>query len=302
MADIPSFGNTDSTDTGLRSNPKPMGVQGDPNNSVMLAVSRDRRNSSRRWEYINGMWQDATPDGKPINGGITPLTSGSGDLGRDAAEFFDKAASGDWDMVTGKPTAQGQAKLDKAKADAAAKASQDNIAARMQAFIDEMLGPMDTNDPVYRGLMQAGVDAAQKHGGQAGLAGRSTLAGTQAASVAQQNVLPWMAARQQAGQQMLGQLSNRDISLGSLALGQQQVNNGLAESQSNANKNTLATLGAVGGGIIGGIYGGPGGAAAGSQIGGGVMGSLGGGGSSGPSYQQNTWKPGGSYKPSGSGY
>lgn len=250
------------------------------------------------WEFRNGQWAHREGVNAPWQGTVDARKpGGEGTVGGWLEGIF----SGDRTLM-GTDSAQGLAKKKAAADAAAAQGQQDSISARMQAFIDSMLGPMDANDPVYQGLMQAGLDAAQKHSGQAGLAGRSTLAGTQAASVAQQNVQPWMAARLGAGQQMLTSLSGRDISLGNLALGQQQVNQGLAESQSNAAKNTMGTIGSVGGGIIGGIYGGPGGAAAGSSIGGGVLGSLGGGGASGPGYTPNTWRPGGSYKPSGSGY
>lgn len=180
------------------------------------------------------------------------------------------------------------------KAEEAAKASgpnaQDLISARMQKFIDSMMGPVDPNDPVYRGLMQAGVDAAQRHAGGAGLAGRSTLAGTQAASVAQQNIQPYLASRQQAGAQMLANLSNRDISLGNLALGQQSLDRGAADAQWAAKQNqyqaigsALGTgLGAVAGGYFGGAEGAKMGMQAGSSLGGGLGGVAAGG--SGPSY------------------
>lgn len=177
--------------------------------------------------------------------------------------------------------------------------AKDDITARMNAFITAMGIPPDMSNPVYAGLVNAGTSAAGRMQGQAGVAGRSGMAGTQAASVVQANLLPYMQSREQAGAQMLQSLNGRDISLGQLAQGQQNINNGLAESQSNAAKNTASSLGSIGGGILGGVIGGPGGAAAGSQIGSGFLGSLAGGGGSGPNYSGSAWKPG---RTGGSGY
>lgn len=211
--------------------------------------------------------------------------------------WFDRLTSGRGDIM-GNDTPQEAARKKQEAADAATKGQQDDISAKMDAFIKSMLGPMDQNDPVYRGLMQAGTDAAQRHAGSAGLAGRSTLAGTQSASVAQQNVLPWMQARQQAGAQMLQARSGRDLSLGQLAQGQQTINNGMAESQYNAAQNTGRTWGSLAGGAIGSAFGGPGGGAIGSQLGGAAGGAIAGG--AGPAAPQSTWRPGRSL--GGTGY
>ena len=101
---------------------------------------------------------------------------------------------------------------------------------------------------------------------------------------------------------MLGQLSNRDISLGNLAQGQQTINAGLAESQYNAQQNQGRTWGSLAGGVLGMT---PIGAAIGGPMGGAALGgSLGGAlatPSGGPSYSGSTWRPGGSYKPGGNG-
>lgn len=250
--------------------------------------------NSPYWEFKNGNWVNKASgkshaDNSGPGGSATP------------GYWLEGLFSGKRDLM-GKDT-PAEAARKRAEAEAAARAGQqDQITARMQAFIDELAGPVK-GTPVYEGLMQAGLDAAQKHAGSAGLAGRSTLAGTQAASVAQQNVQPWLAARQGVRAQMLGQLSNRDVSLANIAQGQQQINQGMAESQYNATKNTMGTLGAIGGGILGGIYGGPGGATVGSQLGGAALGTIGGGQAP---YTPSSYNPGSNWKPrgggSGSGY
>lgn len=289
MAD-PIFGNIDQgvgDPTRLGQNPG-----ADPRHDPNYGPWKDASISSGgKIFFADGRWQQRT-----ANGGAEDMMNPGDTSG--LSNFVDGKTD-----IRGNPTPAELARRANAPLANPANNPQDAIAARMQAFIDSMLGPMNKNDPVYRGLVQAGTDAAQQSAGRGGLSGRSTLAGTQAASVAQQNVQPWMAARQGAGAQMLTQLSNRDISLGNLAQGQQQIDAGLAESKSNADKNFWSTLGSVGGGIVGGYFGGPGGAQAGAQIGGGIGGSLAGGGAGGPSYPQSSWKPGGSYKPpSGSGF
>lgn len=288
----PSFGGAQQEGAGqstLGYNQGSLRPENDPNNPEYKA--RD----PRFWQFKNGQWTHISSSGQETGAADARRPGGSGTFGYWVNGLF----SGDRNVM-GENTAQGQAKIDRAAAEAKAKGEQDAISARMQAFIDNMLGPMDKNDPVYQGLLQAGTDAAQKSAGGAGLSGRSTLAGTQAASVAQQNVMPWMAARQQAGAQMLNQLNNRDISLSNLSLGQQQINNGMAESQANAQRNTMGTVGSLAGGVLGSIYGGPGGGAAGAALGGSLGGVIGGGGA--PTYSAPTYRPGSGYKPSGSGY
>ncbi|MHB1098583.1 MAG: hypothetical protein ACYCZR_03430 [Burkholderiales bacterium] len=278
-------GNPTSTVSGPTSTPQGshlastvLGPKNDPNYAPWVEASK---NSNGAIFFADGRWQQRWADGR-VNDMLNP-----GEISAVA------------DVVDGRKDIQGNSLI---KPPTPYDGTQDGISARMQAFIREMLGDFDTNDPVYRGLIQAGTDAAQQSAGRAGLAGRSTLAGTQAASVAQQNVQPWMAARKAAGAQMLTQLSNRDISLGNLAQGQQQIDAGLAASKNAAEKNFWGTLGAVGGGVLGAYVGGPGGAQAGAQIGSGAMSGLA-GGSSGPAQPAQTWKPGGGYKPpSGSGY
>lgn len=253
-----------------------------------------RPDGSPAWVYKNGQWYNTTTGRGTLD---ERKPGGEATMGY----WIDGLFSGRRDIMGRDTPAEAARKKQEADA-AAAQERQDQISAQMQKFIDSMLGPMDQNDPIYKGLLQAGIDAAQKQGGRAGLAGRSGLGATNAAAVVQQNVLPWMQARQQAGQQMLEQLSNRDISLSNISLAQQQVNQGLAESQYNATKNTMTTLGSVGGGILGGIYGGPGGATAGAQLGGAVLGTIGSG--QAPAAAP-TYRPGSGYKPSGpsgSGY
>ncbi len=277
MADTPVFG-ADQQDNGQQVTRGPVGEGGSA--YQMSHPDQWRRNAKGVWEHNSGgVWSDPNA----VQGG----TFGN---------WFDRLTSGRGDIM-GNDTPQ-EAARKKAEADAAAaKGQQDDISARMDAFIKSMLGPVDQNDPVYRGLMQAGTDAAQAHAGSAGLAGRSTLAGTQSASVAQQNVQPWLASRQQAGAQMLAQRSNRDISLGNLAQGQQTINNGMAESQYNAAQNTGRTWGSLAGGALGTAFGGPGGGMAGASLGGSLGGAVAGG--AGPAQSSSTWRPG---RTGGTGY
>lgn len=284
----PSFGNADNGQnvslTNETTNGKGYGQ------AAYMAAHPDqwRKGANGKYEHrdpTTGLWSDPND----VKGG----TFGN---------WFDGLTSGRTDVM-GNDTEKEVARKKAEAAAAAAAAETDTITDRMNAFIKSMMGDIDQNDPVFKGLITAGVNAAGEHAGMAGLSGRSGMAGTQSASVAQANVLPWQIARKTAGAAMLGQLSNRDISLGNLAQGQQIINNGIAESQSNAAKNTWGTIGVIGGGIVGGYYGGPEGAKAGALVGGSALGSLGGGGASGPSYSGNTWRPaGGGYKPGGTGY
>lgn len=292
MPDIPQFQDTDTnaSSSSLGQNPGSLRPENDPNNPEYKA--RD----PKFWQFKNGQWTHISSSGKETGSADARRPGGEATLGY----WVDGLFGGKRDVMGNDTPAEAARK--RAEAEAAARAAQiDQISARMQAFIAELAGPVKGTS-VYEGLMQAGLDAAQKHAGSAGLAGRSTLAGTQAASVAQQNVQPWLAARQGVRAQMLGQLSNRDISLANIAQGQQRINQGMAESQYNATKNTLGTVGAIGGGILGGIYGGPGGATVGSQLGSAALGTIGGGQAP---YTPSSYNPGSTWKPSGgngSGY
>jgi hypothetical protein len=237
-----------------------------------------------QWRMNNGVWEHNqggtwTPsfkaDGTPVANPAQP--------GGTFGNWFDRLTSGRGDIM-GNDTEKEIARKKSESAAAAAGAQHDDITARMNAFIQAMGIPPDMSNPVYAGLINAGTAAAGRMQGNAGLSGRSGLAGTQAASVVQANTQPYLASREAAGADMLKAVSGRDVSLGQLDMAQQQVNNGLAESQSNANKNTWSSLA----GLAGGVVGGPGGA----MLASGVAGSLAGGGGSGPSYNAPAWKPG----------
>lgn len=142
-----------------------------------------------------------------------------------------------------------------AAGDAAAK---DVIRADLDKFIAEMMGPVSPNDPVYTALLQGGTDAAQASAAQAGLSGRSGLAGTQAASVAQQNVTPYLAQRQSLGLQAQGLRANHELGLEGLAQGWDKINSAKADAQWAAEQNARQTaMGLVGTtlGTIGSMYG-----------------------------------------------
>lgn len=169
---------------------------------------------------------------------------------------------------------------------------QKDVRAQMQAFIDSLTGPSAPNDPVRMALTQAGIDAAQKSAGAGGL--RGTLAQTQAASVAQQNVLPYEAQRQQLRGQALGALGNYELSGQQLAQQQaqfeQQRQDIIAENkwkgEQNQGQGMWGTIGAIGGGIIGAYAGGPQGAMMGAQLGSSALGGMASAGQpSSPNYQ-----------------
>lgn len=82
---------------------------------------------------------------------------------------------------------------------------------QIQTFIDDMTGPSRSNDPIRMGLLRAGVDSAQAAAGAAGIDARSGLAGTQAASLGQANLLPYETQRASLRQQGLGVLNQRDL-------------------------------------------------------------------------------------------
>lgn len=167
-------------------------------------------------------------------------------------------------------------------------AGRQSITEQIQKFVDSMTGASRPDDPVRMSLIQAGTDAAQKSAGAAGLAGRSTLAGTQAASVAQQNLAPYEAQRASMRGQGLNLLNQRDIGLGQLANSAMDLQNQAAAGKWAAQQNQNQGIGAAIGAGVGalGFIGGPAlGAAtmsAGSALGGGLGGLAGGG--SGPSY------------------
>lgn len=169
---------------------------------------------------------------------------------------------------------------------------------RLKAFATEMLGPVGDNDPVYNMLVQSGTDAAQASAAQAGLSGRSGLAGTQAASVAQQNSLPYLAQRQSQGLGALNAAGNMELGLQGLndAEGRYRQDrlDSIAEANWKASQNQMQTALSLGGSVLGGVggymAGGAQGIAPGMQFGGSLAagaGSL--AGPQAPTY--STYKP-----------
>ena len=201
---------------------------------------------------------------------------------------------------------EADAKVDKAAADTAA--NLDSTINRIRMFAAEMLGPVAPDDPVMQGLMQSGIDAAQASAAQAGLSGRSGLAGTQAASVAQQNTLPYLGQRQSLGLSALSAAGNMELGLADMAAAEQKFmqdrNDMMAaerwKGQQNAAQGLWGGIGAVGGALLGGYLGGPQGAAAGASAGaagGASLGTI--GMPASPTY--GNYRPSLSKKPSGNG-
>lgn len=186
-----------------------------------------------------------------------------------------------------------------------------DVTNQIQRFIDDMTGPSGPNDPVRMALVQGGTDAAQASAGSQGLSGRSGLAGTQAASMAQQNLLPYEAQRAALRQQGIGTLNQRDLS-------QQQLDDAwsamelaradkLAEGRWAGEQNQRQGLGAAIGTGLGalGFIGGPAVGAATMSAGGALGGGLGGlGGASSPNYAPSLGSRGrrGGGSGQGSGY
>lgn len=168
--------------------------------------------------------------------------------------------------------------------DAAAKQS---INDKINAFINEMKGAPSAGDPVMRQLQHSGQQAAGMASGRAGISARSGLAGVQAASVTQANVLPYLQQRQQLYSQGLGLLNQRDLGLGALEQGWQQLQNSQANAawaaQQNQNQALGSALGTGLGAVVGGYFGNAKmGMEFGSQFGGGLGGMMSGG--AGPNY------------------
>lgn len=186
-----------------------------------------------------------------------------------------------------------------AAAEAAATTRRNDINAQLDAFIQSMLPGAAPNDPVYQQLIKAGTNAAQASAGRGGLSGRSSLAGTQAASTAQANIAPYMAARASLGLQAQNLRNNREISLGQLdqdwAKFQTTRNDQLASASAGGLQQQNSMIGSILGGAIGGLgfLGGPQLGAATMGMGASLGGSVGGGFSPPPQFGPSASRYGG---------
>lgn len=278
-------------------NPKGMGKEADarfnPARDVLKKYGLSQEDAD---DFLGLAWNVKNhPDGT-----IGTFSPKAGTWG--VANFHDKAGAKDPAAFMQKLQGwrdQTQAQNGAAEAEAAATKEASgvkDIRGQIQAFVDSMTGSSRADDPVRMALLQQGTDAAQRSLGQSGV--RGTLAGTQAASVAQQNVLPYEAQRAQMRAQGLGMLSQHNQGLGQLQLGfdnlqMQQMNAQQARADMIAQQRYAAQAGqaqAIGGAIGMGL-----GTAAGAyfgmpqlgQVGGQLGGSIGGmAGPQMPNYSQ----------------
>lgn len=159
-------------------------------------------------------------------------------------------------------------------------AQRQDITGQIQAFIDNLRGPLN-DDPVYQQIAKQAINAAQAQAGRAGMSGRSGLAATNAAAVTQTTSAPYYAARQSALAGGLALQNQRDLGLGQLQAQKAALESQLAKDTWAAQQNAAQGVGAAIGGGIGalGFIGGPAlGAAtmsAGAAIGGGLGGMVG---------------------------
>jgi len=205
--------------------------------------------------------------------------------GTSNAGLLSNASTSLGDLVQTQATAAANAKK-QADDQAAAQAAQDQAMKDRQGLTDEMhkyfemmsRPVVDANgnvtDSLYQQLLNTGAGQAQTIARNAGVAGNA--AATMGVQGAQSAGLPYLQQRQQLASQAWQLLSNRDISLGQLDQGQQnlnqqatQLNNSIAAQQ--AGSSIIPAIGSLIGGaagtVIGGYAGGPAGAATGAKVG-----------------------------------
>ena len=249
--------------------------------------------------------QNVKVRGNNVIGDMFDGSAGLAGLKKVLGDNLESDAGGAFRAAFGLKNADEQAAADAEQitADKAAKAKAD-LTTQIQGFVDSMLGKVDPvtgqrvgadpNDPVRLSLLQAGTDAAQMSAAQGGLSGDSTLAGTQAASVAQQNLAPYEAQKKSLGLQGLSLLNQRDIGLGQLQQGwagldqgQQNISNAAADAKWAGEQNQRQAIGSAIGGTLGTVagayFGMPSLGQAGASLGGGIGGAT---GPSSPSYTQ----------------
>lgn len=292
---VPTFGNTDTGTTNLST----QGYGYDPNTGIYR--TNDGWGGVKEVNTNGEVQSVANKLSKEL--GISPEAALKY-AKEDAARYFSQpnANPNNWALTFwGSPgyealkkrvqgTEAENAANSQAAADQAAADQRTGITNQIQAFVNSMLGPMDPNDPVHKGLVQMGTNAAQASAGRGGLSGRSGLAGTQAASVAQANALPYLQARSSLGLQAQGLLNNRDLGLGQLnqdwAKFMTDRNDRIAGLQAGAQQQQNSMIGSLIGGGLGalGFIGGPALGSATMGAGASLGGSIGGGFSRPPQY------------------
>lgn len=147
----------------------------------------------------------------------------------------------------------GFTKEDMAKEEAAKRKP---IKDQIQAFVDSMLGPVES-DPVYQQLNNVGRAASMSSLGRAGMVGglRSGLGQAQVQSVTQANVLPYLQKRQELGLAGHQLASQHDLGLGQLNQGYTNMLNQQAEMYASARQAHNAATGQMAGGFAAAIPG-----------------------------------------------
>lgn len=121
-----------------------------------------------------------------------------------------------------------QAKDKKDEADALTKKQNEDtqrssLTDRISQYVKGLQGDVSPDDPVMKGLTAAGVDAGQKAYGMSGSGFGGGYEGRLSAAAAQRAALPYLQQRQQLAAQGMGLLNQRDIGLGQLSQGANQL-------------------------------------------------------------------------------
>ncbi|MFT3866840.1 MAG: hypothetical protein QM729_21465 [Solirubrobacterales bacterium] len=178
----------------------------------------------------------------------------------------------------------------------------DSLTARINAFANSLLGPVDANDPTMQMISRKATAAGQAASGTAGI--RQSSGATQyGAQVAAENLgQQYQLQRQALGNQALSLANQRDLGLSGLSLQYTQLQNGLTSAQNAAQAQQYQQAGQLIGGAVGtaagAYFGMPQLGQVGSSLGGGVGSMMAGNPTQG---MQNYSQPGlGSYGNSGS--
>lgn len=127
-------------------------------------------------------------------------------------------------------------------------AKRQDITAQIQAFIDEMRGPIKADDPIAISLQQAGMNAAEKVSANRGV--RGGLAAHSAVKASQNALVPYQQNRESLLAQGLQLANNREQGLAQLAMGWDQLQ---MQKTAQANQMTQAQGQGIGGAIGTGI-------------------------------------------------
>lgn len=142
-----------------------------------------------------------------------------------------------------------QAAADKAAADEQAQG--DGLNRELVSFINQMHGAPSSNDPVMRGLTNAGQSAAEQSAGargiEGGMSGAMNQFGAQAAAA------PYLQNRQNLALQGMQTLNQRDLGLRAAGLAQLQAQNSASAANFGSAQNNGANIGGLIGSTAGGV-------------------------------------------------